>query len=42
MDRQDRLDALDREMAARQLAATDSWPFDAAPDLLEYALFSRA
>ncbi|GGZ81435.1 hypothetical protein GCM10010371_46150 [Streptomyces subrutilus] len=30
------------QAASRQLAATDSWPSDAAPDLLEYALFRRA
>ncbi|MFF3663214.1 8-oxoguanine DNA glycosylase OGG fold protein [Streptomyces olivochromogenes] len=28
--------------AARQLAGTDSWPSDAAPDLLECALFNSA
>lgn len=26
--------------AARQVASTDGWPFDASPDLLEYALFN--
>jgi hypothetical protein len=30
------------QAAAGQATATDTWPCDASPDLLEYALFSAS